>query len=187
MDFYKIFYWLTVADKFSNLFLVAVWVTTILTLAALLGVFVQTGIESDEFTPRRIKNEDGIWVQTETHEDAKNNSIKFWYKQLYRMLWICFVTWCLYVSIPSRKDALLIIAGGGIVNFMTQDSSMKQIPKELSNFVLINLKNMGASEGVELLQTQTKQMVLDEAKNMTPEQLLNRIQSDSTFRKLVIE
>ena len=56
----------------------------------------------------------------------------------------------LHVLIPSKKDSLLIIAGGQTLNFLTTDKSSKQIPAELSGFVLTELKNMAKEAKVDL-------------------------------------
>jgi hypothetical protein len=59
---------------------------------------------------------------------------------------------CFFISFcfnTSKKDSLLIIAGGQTLNFLT-DKAAKQIPAELSGFVLTELKNMAKEASVDL-------------------------------------
>ena len=94
--------------------------------------------------------------------------------------------WSLFIFTPSRKDALLIVAGGGTMEFLTTDSTAKQIPHELSNFVVTELKNMGEEAKVELQVMSQKDKILDEAKKMTSDQLLQRMKVDTNFAKVIL-
>jgi hypothetical protein len=81
----------------------------------------------------------------------------------------------------------LIIAGGGTMEFLTTDSTAKQIPHELSNFIVTELKNMGAEAKVEFGIQNQKEKILDEAKKMTSEQLLEKMKVDSNFTKVILQ
>jgi D-arabinose 5-phosphate isomerase GutQ len=94
--------------------------------------------------------------------------------------------WSLYVFTPDRKDALLIVAGGGTMEFLTTDSTAKQIPHELSSFVVTQLKNMGKEAQVELGIQSQKDRILDEAKNMTSQQLLEKMKIDTNFANIIL-
>jgi hypothetical protein len=58
--------------------------------------------------------------------------------------------WSLYIFTPNKRDSLLIVAGGGTMQFLTTDSTSKQIPHELSSFVVTELKNMADDAKVNL-------------------------------------
>lgn len=73
------------------------------------------------------------------------------------------------------------------MNFLTTDSTAKQIPHELSNFVVTELKNMAADAKVDLNIKDQKQKILDEAKNMSTKELMEKMKVDSTFAKVILE
>jgi hypothetical protein len=62
---------------------------------------------------------------------------------------ILFFVFLLAFVLIQKKDSLLIIAGGQTLNFLT-DKAAKQIPAELSGFVLTELKNMAKEASVDL-------------------------------------
>ncbi|MDC7249165.1 MAG: hypothetical protein PQJ49_04525 [Sphaerochaetaceae bacterium] len=95
--------------------------------------------------------------------------------------------WLAYIGTPSKKDALLIVAGGQTLNFLASDESAKQIPSELSGFVLTELKTMAKEAQVELGIQSQKEKILQSAKEMTSEELLKKIKTDSIFKKTLLE
>ena len=95
--------------------------------------------------------------------------------------------WSLFVFTPSKKDALIIVAGGQTLNFLVNDKSAKQIPAELSNFVLTEIKNQAKEAAVDLNISSQKEKMLKKAKNMTFEQLREEMKRDTTFAKVILE
>ena len=91
------------------------------------------------------------------------------------------------VFTPTKKETLLIIAGGGTMQFLTTDSAAKQIPHELSSFVVTELKSMAKEAQVDLGIATQKDKILEEAKAMTTEQVLQRMKIDTNFAKIVLE
>lgn len=162
MDYTKLFYWLTVADNARVLFKTGMIIFTVI---AVISTIVN------------------IFTRGEGEDDAANVARK-WMWWSYPFM---FLFWSLFVFTPSKKDALLIVAGGQTMNFLTTDSTAKQIPHELSNFVVTELKNMAAEAKVDLNIKDQKQKVLDEAENMTAKELMDRIKVDTTFAKIVLE
>jgi hypothetical protein len=121
----------------------------------------------------------------QTDEDISNQSMArkwMWYSYPFMILF-----WSLYVFTPSKKDALLIVAGGQTLNFLANDKSAKQIPSELSNFVLTEVKNLAAEAKVDLNISSQKDKILEKAKGMTTEQLLQEMKTDTTFAKVILE
>jgi uridylate kinase len=98
-----------------------------------------------------------------------------------------FLFWSLFIFTPSKKDALLIVAGGQTMNFLTTDSVAKQIPHELSNFVVTELKNMAAEAQVDLNIKDQKEKILEDAKNMSAKELVEKMKVDSTFAKVILD
>lgn len=159
MNWYKLFYWLTVADNAKTMFIVF---TTIFTLIAVIATIAYLSNHDDEDNQKMSRK----WM---------------WWSYPFMILF-----WSLFIFTPSRKDALLIVAGGGTMEFLTTDSTAKQIPHELSNFVVTELKNMGEEAKVELQVMSQKDKILEEAKGMTSEQLLQRMKVDSNFAKIIL-
>ncbi len=157
MNWYKLFYWLTVADNAKVMFIVFMSIFTIISLVSTICFLSCTGDDRD--SGRK-------WM--------------FW---SYPFM---ILFWSLYVFTPDRKDALLIVAGGGTMEFLTTDSTAKQIPHELSNFVVTELRNMGEEAKVELQVMTQKDKILQEAKNMTSDQLLQRMKVDTSFAKIIL-
>lgn len=163
MDYSKLFYWLTVADNAKVLFITGIVVfTTIAVIATVVNLIC------------RAEDKDSVGAAI-----ARN-----WIKWSYP---IAFLFWSLYIFTPSKRDALLIVAGGQTMNFLTTDSTAKQIPHELSNFVVTELKNMAKEAQVDLNLNSQKDKILEEAKSMTTEQVLNKIKTDSTYAKILLD
>ena len=95
--------------------------------------------------------------------------------------------WSLYVFTPDKRDALLIVAGGTTMNFLTTDSTAKQIPHELTSFVVTELKNMAKNAEVDLNIGSQKDKILDEAKNMSATELMEKMKVDSNFAKIILD
>jgi hypothetical protein len=162
MNYTELFYWLTVADNARLLFK---WGAGIFTFVALVSTAVNIICRLD-------------------NEDTAASSARNWIKWSYPFM---FLWWVLLIFTPSKKDALLIVAGGQTMNFLTTDSTAKQIPHELSNFVVTELKSMAAEAQVDLNIKGQKEKILDEAKNMSAKELMEKMKVDSTFAKVVLE
>jgi hypothetical protein len=159
MNYTKLFYWLTVADNAKTLFVTFIWIFTIISVLATCAYFIKGEIGDTQEMPRK-------WM---------------WWSYPFMILF-----WSLYIFTPSKKDALLIVAGGQTLNFLTTDSTSKQIPHELSSFVVTELKNMAENAKVDLNIASQKDKILEEAKNMTANQLMDKMRVDSNFAKVIL-
>lgn len=159
MDYTKLFYWLVVADNAKDMFVTFLVIFTTIACGSIIACIVTGGNAGDQKLSRQ-------WL---------------WWS-----LPFCVFFWFLYVFTPSKKDALLIVAGGQTLNFLTTDESSRQIPKELSGFILSELKNMAAETQVELGLKDQKERIIEEAKSMTTEELLNRMNEDSSFAEIIL-
>jgi hypothetical protein len=162
MNYTELFYWLTVADNARDMFK-----TGLIIFTAIAGIATVANILM------RADNEVDLAVQA-----------RKWMWWSYPFV---FLFWSLFIFTPSKKDALLIVAGGQTMNFLTTDSTAKQIPHELSNFVVTELKNMASEAKVDLNIKDQKQKILDEAKNMSAKELMEKMKVDSTFAKVILE
>jgi hypothetical protein len=162
MNYTELFYWLTVADNAKTMFAVGIVIFTAVAVISTIINFICRG--------------DG--------DDTNADVARKW------MWWsypFAFLFWSLFIFTPSKKDALLIVAGGQTMNFLTTDSTAKQIPHELSNFIVTELKNMASEAQVDLNIKDQKEKILDEAKNMSAKELMEKMKVDSTFAKVILE
>ena len=162
MNYTSLFYWLTVADNARDMFKVGLIIFTGIAVIATIGNIIM-----------RAEGEDDSAIQCR--------------KWMWWSIPFTFLFWSLFIFTPSKKDALLIVAGGQTMNFLTTDKSAKQIPHELSTFVVTELKNMAAEAKVDLNIKDQKQKILDQAKEMTAKELVEKMKVDTTFAKIVLE
>ena len=166
MDYIKLFYWLVIADNARDMF---VTFTMIFTIIAFISTLTFCLGRNEDFSCSK--------------ESAAERSKKWiWFSYPFLILF-----WSLYIFTPSKKDALLIVAGGGTLNFLTTDSTAKKIPHEMSNFILTELKNMAVENQVELNIKDQKNKILEETKKMNSEELLQKMKSDSIFKKIILD
>lgn len=169
MNYTSLFYWLVVADNMKSLFQVGITIFTIIALFATIVNIISK-----------------VNYLEKGSEDYLKDSIaaKKWIWWSYPLT---FLFWSLFILTPSKRDSLLIVAGGGTLNFLTTDSTAKKIPHEMTNFVVTELKNMAKENEVELGINEQKEKVIEEAKKMSSEELINKIKTDSTFKKILVE
>lgn len=94
--------------------------------------------------------------------------------------------WSLFIFTPSKRDSLLIVAGGQTMNFLSSDSTAKQIPQDVLNFVSVELQNMAKEAKMELGIYSQKEKILQEAKTLSTEQLMEKMKSDTTYAKIIL-
>jgi len=163
MDYTKLFYWLVVANNAKAFFVTFIIIFTIISVVATIAFFANAENTNDARDNQRMSRK---WM---------------WWSYPFMVLF-----WALFVFTPSKKDALLIVAGGQTLNYLTSDSTARQIPHEVLNFVTLELKNMATSAKVDLgIETQ-KDKILDEAKNMTATELMDRMKVDTTFANIIL-
>lgn len=170
MNYTNLFYWLTVADNAKTMFVVFICIFTGIALIATLGYLIYSHSDSSN-------------GQTESDKESQRMARKWmWWSYPFMILF-----WSLYVFTPNKKDALLIVAGGTTMNFLTTDSTAKQIPHELTSFVVTELKNMAKNAEVDLNIGSQKDKILDEAKNMSATELMEKMKVDSNFAKIILD
>lgn len=169
MDYTKLFYWLVVADNAKTMFMTFMVIFTIISgLSTLCFIFGREDINDNlKCPPGGVAERDKKWM---------------WYGYPFMILF-----WTLFLFTPSKKDSLLIVAGGGTLNFLTTDSTAKQIPHELSNFVVTELKNMARENEIDLNLKEQKQKIIDEAKTLPTDQLLEKLKTDTLYQKYLLD
>lgn len=187
MDFYKLFYFLTTADKFTDFLFTLSIVGSILSLIAIAVIMVVpddkifnfTWLVKDNTICKYTENELGHLIPSDKGQKYRLASEELWFARTrsaskYIPI-ITLIFWLLYVAIPSKKDALLIITGGYVGNFITQDSSAKQIPTDIVNFIRYNLKVAAEDAKIELTNLTNTKTLQDSLTEMTKDELINYI------------
>lgn len=136
MNYYKVFYWISVADKMSDVLGVLCIIFGIFTGVSLIGYFWSTSecsssVNNGSTAPEHQNtsyNEWNIWKKT-------------WRNQFFLWVILFIIVTFSNIALPSKKDFLVIIAGGAVGNFITSDSSAKQIPGELTLLLREKLKS----------------------------------------------
>lgn len=142
-NFYQIFYWITVADNVKSFLDGASNFFTWMAILSTIGFFICTGVVSS-FTSKYQEDKYKTWDVWK--KGFKSFAIPFWI--------LMFITWLGFVATPSKKDALIIIAGGTVGNFITQDSSAKKVPSEVMELLRGKIK-------AELKETNLKEALMD--------------------------
>jgi len=172
MDYVKLFYWLTVADSAGTFFGWMVFIFTTICLISTLAYFF-TG---------------GLSVDSRSTESGKEEA-KFAQGMSRKWMWWCYpfaiIFWLLFILTPSKKDALLIIAGGMSLNYLTQDEEGKKIPKEIQNFVITELRLMAKEAKVEIGVLSEKEKLVKDIKSLTTEELLKKLKENPDLIKLL--
>lgn len=184
MNWYNIFYWVTRGDSIKDFFDTSSNIFTTLTVILFIGLVIITILYSASIDSEETKNDE---------EDKKTPKIrsliiarKYFSIFFYVMLFLSILTWSGYVLTPTKKDALLILAAGGTMNYLTTDSTAKQLPHEMTNFVVSELKTMAKEAKVDFGIATQKEKILEEAKQMSTQELLDKIQADSNFANVIL-
>jgi hypothetical protein len=171
MNWYSVFYWLTVDDVVKKFFDTASDVFTTFTIISLMGFIIMSIGYANAISSENSKTED---------EDKVNPDIRSWKlgkkifgSVMYISLALALITWCGFIFVPNKKDALLIITGGAVGNFITSDSSAKQIPAEAMTLLRDKIRE-------EIKDVHIKDIIItDTLKNKTKEELLKIIKNQS--------
>ena len=118
MNWYLLMYLLSVLNGLNFLFVSAAMVSTV-------GIFVYT------------------MYRFELNEDSRKEAAKIplankWIKRFVT----CFIVFSiLAVFVPTKKDVLMIIAGGAVGEFVTNNEDANEIPSELMKLLRHEINN----------------------------------------------
>lgn len=142
MNYYVLFCWLSVANKCLD---ACAWICGVSFVLAVVFFFLLFGDNTEEETKRYKKNFNIFKV----------------------LAVVCFV---FVLLVPSRKDTALILVGGAVGNFITQDSSVRQLPSDLTNFLRSQLQ--------EATKEALKDLSSKKVEDMSKEELLEYIKKN---------
>lgn len=178
-NWYQIFYWISVADSvkgffdtasniglgFSIVFFIVYWI-----------IFISKKCE-------------GI-SESEVEEVESNYWLKMTRRTFFYFLTFTMIFWLGYVFTPDKKALLFTVAGGATATFLTNDSSAKALPADLTNYLHLAIKeqtrNIGkdAKKDIEMaLPEEKKETFLDRASEMSKEEIINYLKTDTTLIK----
>jgi hypothetical protein len=169
---------MTVADGLGYLLGTLAIGLTIAVAISLIGYFVSVNLATENLS--RYGKEDKGYL---------GNMI--WNKAFRRVLTLSLIFGVItslgWALIPSKRNMMIIIAGGSIGNFISTDSSSKAIPSELTKYVRNFLKKESGDLDYETkkeLGVETpKEKMLNDVKNFTKEQLIDYLKNDTTHIK----
>ena len=124
-------------------------------------------------------------IIVEYEENGKSNEISTikdarWYRNVKIAHYFLFVftplSLFLWAGTPNKKEAVLIIGGGYVGNFISTDSSAKKLPSDIVYFLRSNLQ-LAAKESQVELQNLIQTPPVDTLSNKSKEELLEIIKS----------
>jgi len=161
MNWYKIFYWVSVADSVKAFFTAFCIIFSILSCISVIGFFISTYYVGDSL----------IYSSGEPSKDS--NAWAIWAKGWKRILTISciigLISWFGFIFVPNKRDFVTIIAGGAVGNFITKDSSAKQIPSEvmtlLRDKIREEIRNTHVDDIKDTLESKSKEELIKMVKD----------------------
>lgn len=128
MNWYQLFYLMTTADRLQQFFDVLSDIATTFAIIGIIGLIIAIiGYSSSTASD---------------YNEQPSSDTKSWLTFRRTCIWwltvtvpIAILAWFLYIATPSKKDALLIVAGGAVGSFITSDSSASKLPSDITNFL----------------------------------------------------
>lgn len=132
MNWYIVFYLFSLADKIEATMQI---ISIIGTGAIIVFGFIWMGCVAnvDSYTPY-------------------TNTIKISKRIFTIILPSTIISWFLWAVVPDRQDMLLIIAGGAVGEFVTNDENAKQLPADITKFLRKEILDATLEDGNEVLK-----------------------------------
>ena len=124
-----------------------------------------------------------IWwasARDDAYRSDLSNVDKRFKKPTFQFLFLTLFMWLLFILTPTKKDAALIVAGGAIGTYIQKDTTIRQIPKEILDYVRAELKAYTAKAITETSKADVENNVLKDVK----EQLVQKIRNSSNDEAL---
>ena len=183
INWYQIFYWMSVADTVKTITGIVAIILTSATVISTIGYFVTSGYTSSE---ARSGDTNDPKQQTSTFNEWMV-WLKAWKRAFTLCLPITIIFGVLWALIPTKKDCLLIVAGGSVGSFISTDSSSKAIPADITKFLHLKLnaeiQNLDTETKKELGLQSKKDEFIDKVKDLTKEQLIEYLKNDTSIIK----
>lgn len=153
MDWYKIFYLFSLANKIS---------VTMLVLSLVCSIV--GGISLLIYLLGRTENK---------HEDLL---ISF---GIFKRLWFpAMLCWFLWAFIPNRQDMTLIVAGGAVGQFIMNDENAKSLPADITRFLRAEILDATASMSDNIKKDLGIKTRRDSLMEMGKEELIKMLENE---------
>ena len=153
MNWYTLFYLFSILDKLSSAFMIGAVLSTITFVVLTIIWFVN----KDRLTNHN-KEEGEHWLK-----------VIRWPLRTSILLGILF--WLFVIFVPTRKDMLIIIAGGAVGEFVTSDSSAQKLPADITRFLRGEILKATAELSNEAKQSIGIETEADRIKKLSKEEL----------------
>ena len=190
MNWYSIFYALTVSDGIKQFFDTSSNIFTWFAVLSFIALAIVTILKSVTVAENKLKTVEEEKVDPETRTVvALRGYIKTFF---YTMLGLALVTWFGWVITPTKKDCVMIIAGGGIATFLTSDTNARAIPGELTKLGVVaiqawqdQIKDFTPEErktiGIQTPEEKKQSDLLDKVGKMTKEEIIEWLKSEDAL------
>jgi hypothetical protein len=164
INWYSIFYWLSVADGVKDFFDAFSNIFTFLAILSTILLIIMLAVRGDKSLARN---------------EEEKNSMRYWLtfsrRSFFWSVFLSMITWCGYMMVPSKKDCYIIVAGGAVGNFIQSDSAAKNIPSE----ALQLLRDKIRQESQELSIKKITEAVSDTLKDKSKEELIEMLKHNN--------
>lgn len=183
INWYQVFYWVSAADAFKTLVGIIAVLSLVILILSTIGYFFSTNAASQEVNSNNPTDP--------SKQSATYNEWMIWLKAWKRTFTLSIIITCissiLWALIPTKKDCLLIIAGGSVGSFISSDSASRALPADVTKYLHLKLnaeiQDLGSDAKKELgLQTK-KDEFIDKVKDFSKEQLIEYLKNDTTIIK----
>lgn len=190
MNWYSLFYWVSVADSVKHFF---DWWSDFFTTFTVLSLILYAIMIVCKAL--QVGSED--LAKGKEEEDSSYRALDLVGKKSFVIFRLCLilalVTWAFYVLIPTKKDFLIILAGGAVGSYIAGDSSIKALPHEATELLREGIKSeirhiradTVISSTVDTASSITKQ-VKDSLMALPKEQLVQFIQEVKSTHKNIV-
>lgn len=129
-----------------------------------------------------------VYIDANPNENSdEDKSWKFWIGNFRKVaIWctvLAVITWAGYVFIPSKRDCVAIVVGGGVLNYLSKDSAAQKIPHNALTFLNTYLEektsDLTAETKKEIGLPTPKEQFIDKLKDLTKEQILEALKKDT--------
>jgi hypothetical protein len=187
MNWYTIFYGITVADNVKSFFDTTSNIFTFFAVVSFIAFIISRLGRAVQVSESKLKNDD---------QDKTNPEIRAWEmanrfasKLFYPMLILSLVTWLGYSLTPTKKDCLMIVAGGAVGNFMQSDSSAASLPSDITSYLHLSLKNqiesLSQEDRQDLGVKSDKDVLIEKVKDLSKDELIKFLESQPDSSSMI--
>jgi hypothetical protein len=169
VNWYKLIYWITVAERVQTFILtVAISATIIFTIASLVYWYHKVSSVSSHYNTE------------------ENKTFAKWAGHIVKIfLPIAVIFWILEIAVPDKSDTVLILAGGAVGQFIQSDSASQKIPADISNFLHEKIGELTREAKGDILPSPA-QTNLKNLEKLNSNELMDKIKNlpDSVLEKI---